>query len=484
MYALLLSSLIVNLIYVSLGAETLGDRVLEEREARLRELSSSLQPSKNSSLQGFENQDGKLELLDPATIAPTLTLAESIRLSLRHKKTQDFSELRLKRAIFRRRLTNPMRRLSAEIRTGVNLADNLGNDSRNAFHRHIFDLAHQEDAYYADLKLDYPILDGGISTAKEQMGRLEEEILEYQGIQEEQALIRRVAEVFVEVLVLEERLDLAHLRKQRAAEKLLRNERANSVNSSEALGILKSKIKLQQEEDQLSLLQTGRLALRQEFSSLVGLVDKPDFKIDKNARTRVIKETLEGLLKEASSQSPALKILGLKKKILQLQKSVILGKRGLSLDLFGKTSYSRLFDRNGLDEIRYLAGLEIGTHLLDGGQAATRLEVNRVESTLEDYHQNGVSQRINNEIRVNYLALRSAKTSIPIRKSHVRLARSLLLDAETDFNQKQVSKTALLDQRIAYREAILSYYQALQSFMHSKLKLFQAIGRLDETLFG
>ena len=174
----------------------------------------------------------------------------------------------------------------------------------------------------------------------------------------------------------------------------------------------------------------------------------------------------------------------MRKKALEHEKAKTLSKRGISLDLFGKTSYARLFDRNGLDEIRYLAGIELGTHLLDGGKTATRLEVNRLDSLLQDLGENQITQETENELRVDFKALQAAKVGIPVRKSHVRLARSLLLDSEADFDRGQIAKAHLLDRRISYRQAVLNYYQALESFMLSKLRLFQTLGRLDVGLFG
>ena len=76
------------------------------------------------------------------------------------------------------------------------------------------------------------------------------------------------------------------------------------------------------------------------------------------------------------------------------------------------------------------------------------------------------------------------KNRIPVVQNNLKLARSILYEAEDRFQKKQLNKTKLLENRIKFKKSLLRYYEVLGSLIKSKLKLFAVSGQLDENIFG
>ena len=150
----------------------------------------------------------------------------------------------------------------------------------------------------------------------------------------------------------------------------------------------------------------------------------------------------------------------------------------------GKTSYTKLVESQGIDEIRYLVGIELKTNLTDGRRTAQKMSSNREDSRAIGQEIASRSSQIQAELESTFLVYQDYKARIPAHLQNAKLARRIQLEAEDRFQKGQIPSLRLMKSRVSFQNSLIAYYRALGQLIKAKLKIFEMTGSLNEDVFG
>ena len=473
---------------VPLGAATLGDRILEERYERMQAAADRDNPLRGirvpTSLENLENIGGGVQLVSEDSNGISLTLLEAVRVALEKNPSLVSQTHRLKASQELSIARPTARKLFADFRTGLNLANNLDNDPRSFQNRRLFDVSHQENSLYFGLDLRFPLLDGGKSSALMAQGTLEEQLEKVRSKKYRQEVLMEVAKTYVEMILLDEKLRLSDLVIEKNRYETTEEQRKPNQDPNFPVNLLKARMKLDVAlQERIDLSASKRLAIS-KFRSLLGWKSDQKFQLDRNARTRLIRESKEALLDAAIKNSPRLNELKILQKIKDQKRRALHANKELSLDLMGKTEYTKLVESQGVDEIRYLIGFELKTNITDSRTTLHMMNSNREEKLALARLQEEAQTMAQAELNTAYEYYLDFKKRISAHLDNAKLARRVQMEAEDRLRGGIISKLNLMDHRIQYQKALLAYYEALTNLIHAKLKIFELSGMLDEEAFG
>ncbi|MCJ8347600.1 TolC family protein [bacterium] len=469
------------------SAATLGDKILLEREARLRRSSQHLGAFKenkfSSSLSNVENINDRVTLNDSRNAIPNFTLLHAIKTVL--KQNIELKNLQKLVAISQKGsyLKNEVNKFHLDFNSGIHKTSDNSKGVISDIHRRVANLNSDENQYFLGFNMKMPLLDGGKSRSAYNIAKLNTSLKQIDFEMFQQNLIKRVTQIFLDIILGIERLEilLSEVEKHRQSLAYLEQNPTRDVRFP--IEILKAKTTYEERRHKEMILRQKQQILRNEFIYLLQLKD-PQFILDKNARTKVIREKLTGFQKVALSQSMELKKLNIelmKQKLLDLKlKSTHIPK----LDFVGKTTYQRLLDRSDLDEVTIQAGFDIDFSIFDGRRSITKLRQNRLVKSITENKIQALRARINIDVESKFLYFLNIKSQISVTKSHLQLAKQVLFEAEERYQNGQISKIKLLEVRIEYKKTIFQYYQILKDLILSKMDLFLISSQLDLSVFG
>ena len=223
---------------------------------------------------------------------------------------------------------------------------------------------------------------------------------------------------------------------------------------------------------------------KSQFRHLVGLDQSTNFGLDKNAKTKTISDSLQSFLKIAEKNSLKLKTIRLEQAAARYNYKIIKSEQLPFVDLQASTHYARLADRSDLDELRFKFGVKFDMNLFNGRTTASKLKSNDRQKDIKKNKYEDALIEVRDQTSLHYNLFSDLKVRIPIVQNNLKLARSILYEAEDRFQKKQLNKDKLLENRINFKKSLLRYYEVLGSLINAKLKLFSISGQLDENVFG
>ena len=128
---------------------------LQDRFSPLREKQIS------SALSNVSRIDGSIQLVDPKEGIPSFTLLEAVKRVLSNNKYLKNYSLRTQKAQDNVLIASNYQKFNIDMDMGFGKAGNFGDDSRDLFYRHQFDLTNLEDSFHIGLDFNYSLLDGG-----------------------------------------------------------------------------------------------------------------------------------------------------------------------------------------------------------------------------------------------------------------------------------------------------------------------------------
>lgn len=472
---------------VILAAEQSGDRILQEREARISVLADKLNPLQEkksaSALADIDNIDGSIELVSASAVR-TFSLQAAIQQALQNNLRLKNQQLRLQNSRFNKMIEPRIQKFNLDLQSGINWAGTIEGESRSRLSRQLSNLDHKEDAYHVGLRFDLPLLDGGISKGlyektsfQEQLSKLEQEKIK-------QDLMVDTVNAYVDIITLQEELVLVGYEVELARDILMEKERNPTFDQRLAMEVLASKLRLEESHGNEVKVRNQLKQAKDRFRFLLGLTESDDFTPEKNARTRTLDETVDGLLLNAMTHSLEIKMAELRRKVAEAERQIMSGEQNPDLNLFGRTGYVRLLDRDKADEIRYVAGFEINWHVLNGGDDRHIMSKNRNEIQLLANEENLLREEIAIRVKSLFYRFFEAQNRLPNGVANVRFAQQLLFEAEERFQKKQLSREKLLAARVEYRRSVRQYYHYLGEMICAKIELLAATGQLNESVFG
>lgn len=477
-----------TLINFTCFCETLGDRILQSREAQLNSINDNLSPLKErkvtSALANVARIDDSVTLVDPKEGLISFTLLEAIKRSLEKSFLLQNAQLKIKNADSSKRLVNKFQDLNVDLKMGFGKAGNLGDDSRDSYHRHLTDLSNLEDSFHIGLDFDYPLIDGGKSAGEIDTAKIHKKLIEIDTEEEKHDLLKHITHIFIQIILIQERLDIAAMAVEMSRYQLLREEKKPSSDPRMPVDLLAAKLKLEKELQNEFSLRNELRDYQSSFRNLVGLEQDKAFGIDKNAKTRAIKDPLETLKTLAKNNALKLKRIKLNQEKQNQAYRIIKSQQLPFVDLYAKTHYARLADRADLHEMRFNFGLKFDMNLFDGRHTATQLQMNERYKTIYENEFNEALLTVLTDVSKYFRKFVDLRSRIAITQNNLKLARSVLYEAEERFQKKQVNKYQLLDNRITFKESLLQYYKVLGELIETKLNLFELTGQLNENIFG
>lgn len=468
--------------------ETLGDRILQNREAQLNAMKDDLSPFKErkitSALANVASIDGSIKLLDPKEGLLSFTLLDAIKRALEKSYTLRNGELKLKNATDDSKIVNNFQNLNVDLKMGLGKAGNFGDDSRDDFHRHLYDLSNLEDSFHIGLNFEYPLIDGGKSSGEIELSKVQKELINLDVIESKQNLLKKITDLFIQMILLQEKLEIASMSVEMARYKLASEENKPASDPQMPVNLLSLKLVLEKELQSEFTLRNELRHNQSNFRNLLGLDEKANFGIDKDAKTRTIQDSLTALITLAEKNAIPLQKIRLRQAGQTHAYRVIKSQQLPFVDLYAKTNYARLADRSDLHEMRFNFGLKFDMNLFDGKKTSTKMQINeRLKSIHEnDYNKTLVSMR--SEITRYFNQFVDLRARISITQNNLKLARSIMYESEDRFQKRQINKYQLLGSRLTFKQSLLQYYEIMGNLIQTKINLFALTGQLNENVFG
>ncbi|MCO4782072.1 MAG: TolC family protein [Candidatus Cloacimonetes bacterium] len=466
---------------------TLGDKILLEREARLQRSAQNLgafqEARSTSSLSGIQNINTNVILNEESSGIPNYTLLQAIKTALKQNTTLHNLAKNINISHKDAYLKNEVNKFHMDFKSGIHKTSDNSKGVIDDIHRRIANLNSDENQYFLGLEMKMPLLDGGKSRSSYNIAKLNTELSKIALEEYKQKLIRKVTQVFLEIILVQEKLEILGSQMEKHRQNLAFLEQNPTRDIRFPIEILQAKTKFEEHRHQEMTLRQDHQLLKNEFIFLLQL-ENPLFILDKNARTKVIREKLAGFQKVALTQSLDLKKLNIelmKKKLMDFKyKSTHMPK----LDFVGKTSYQRLMDRSDLDEVTIQAGFDIDFSIFDGKRSVTKLRQNRERKKITKSKIDALQNRISIDVASKFEYFLNIKSQINVTKGHLQLAKQVLFEAEERYQNGQISKVKLLEVRIEYKKTIFQYYQILKDLILSKMDLFLISSQLNLSVFG
>tara|TARA_B100000674_G_scaffold499181_2_gene542556 strand:- start:6758 stop:8227 length:1470 start_codon:yes stop_codon:yes gene_type:complete len=484
LFTLFLSLAISNFL---LGA-TVGDAILKSREAEMSSLQDKFSPLSerqiSSSLSNVSRIDDSIQLVDPKEGIPSFTLLETVKRVIANNKILKNYSLIIKTAQDNVYAVSNSQKFNIDMDMGLGKAGNFGDDSRDQFHRHLFDLSNLEDSFHIGLDVNFSLLDGGRSAGKTKVAKLKTELSKIEELKFRQNLLEKTTNLFVDLILIQEKLDIAAMRVEIARNGLNYEETKPSRDSRMPVPILNAKLQLEKALQDEFVLRNKIRHKKAKFRNLVGLDRSTNFGLDKDAKTKTINDSLQAFQKIAEKNSLQLKIIRLEQAEARYNQKIIKSEQLPFVDLHANTHYARLADRSDLDELRFKFGVKFDMNLFNGKTTGSKLKANGRQKDIKKNKYEDALLEVRNQVSLYYSLFSDLKVRIPVVQNNLKLARSILYEAEDRFQKKQLSKDKLLENRINFKKSLLRYYEVLGSLINAKLKLFAVSGQLNESIFG
>ncbi len=467
---------------------TVGDAILQSREAEMNSLQDKLSPLNerqvSSALSNISRIDDSIQLVDPKEGIASFTLLETVKRVLANNKALKNYSLKLKNAEDSVKIVSNFQKFNIDMDMGFGKAGNFGDDSRDQFHRHMFDLTNLEDSFHIGLDFNFSLLDGGKSDGQTKIAKLKTELSEVEKQIFKQSLLESTTKLFVSLILIQERLDIASIDVEIARNSLNFEQIKPSRDSRMSVPILNAKLQLEKALQEEFTLRNEMRYKKSQFRHLVGLDQSTNFGLDKNAKTKTISDSLQSFLKIAEKNSLKLKTIRLEQAAARYNYKIIKSEQLPFVDLQASTHYARLADRSDLDELRFKFGVKFDMNLFNGRTTASKLKSNDRQKDIKKNKYEDALIEVRDQTSLHYNLFSDLKVRIPIVQNNLKLARSILYEAEDRFQKKQLNKDKLLENRINFKKSLLRYYEVLGSLINAKLKLFSISGQLDENVFG
>lgn len=468
------------------AAATLEERILQEREARLKALDDRDQGSgmDGSSLSGIGQISRQgIELIDPAAQRASFSLKDAIRLALEHAPELKAAQSTVRASEIQANAAGRLHRPDLDFITGWNNADTIGNDSRNEATRKLFDVTRLENSFHAGLEFSMPIYDAGLSSSERRSARLEAELQEVGMKLKKQDLILKTARNFIDQMVLIEEIQALEYRREAQELEISNLERENS-DPAFPDKILEARLVhdslMQNEQEKRDSL----LNLQVRFRQLLDLEPGQDFFLKKNAPTKILTESREGIQEIARSFSMELKQVELELLKSKEHTDQIHSSRQPMVDLLGKTTYARTNDRFKTDEMRWMLGVEMDLNILDGGRTRARQSTERENLSRLKAEEEKAQDSLDLKLEDHFQRMNTSRRQLEEAIRRLELARGLLFEAEARFERRQLGFHSILKIREQHKLAVHSYYLVLGRMILAKLNLFALMGKLDLDIFG
>ena len=110
------------------------------------------------------------------------------------------------------------------------------------------------------------------------------------------------------------------------------------------------------------------------------------------------------------------------------------------VNLNAKTHYARLADRADLDELRFKFGVKFDMNLFNSKSTGNKLKANDKQKIISKNRYDLTLIQIKNDVTWHYNLFVDIKNKIPVVQNNLKLARSILYEAEDRFQKKQLNK--------------------------------------------
>lgn len=469
-------------------AETLGDAILQSREVEINSLQDQYSPLReqqtSSALSNVSRIDGSIKLIDPKEGIPSFTLLETVKRVLSNNKNLKNYSIRIRKAQDNVLIARNSNKFNIDLDMGFGKAGNFGDDSRDLFHRHQFDLTNLEDSFHIGVDFNLSLLDGGKSNNETKVAKLKKTLSEIEEQKFRQNLLESTTNLFVDLILLEEKLEIALMGVEMARNTLNNEESKPSRDSRMPVSMLNAKLQLENIVQEELKLRSEMAHKKSQLKYLIGLDQKTNFGLNKDAKTKTINDSLQAFLKLAEKNSLQLRAIRLEQAKADYLKKIIKSEQLPFVKLNAKTHYARLADRADLDELRFKFGVKFDMNLFNGKSTEYKVKANDKQKTISKNNYEAMLIQLRNDVTLYYNLFVDTKNRIPVVKNNLKLARSILYEAENRFQKKQLSKSKLLENRINFKKSLLRYYEVLGNLIQSKLNLFGITGQLDESVFG
>jgi len=469
-------------------AETLGDAILQSREVEINSVQDQYSPLReqqtSSALSNVSRIDGSIKLIDPKEGIPSFTLLETVKRVLSNNKNLKNYSIRIRKAQDNVLIARNSNKFNIDLDMGFGKAGNFGDDSRDLFHRHQFDLTNLEDSFHIGVDFNLSLLDGGKSNNETKVAKLKKTLSEIEEQKFRQNLLESTTNLFVDLILLEEKLEIALMGVEMARNTLNNEESKPSRDSRMPVSMLNAKLQLENIVQEELKLRSEMAHKKSQLKYLIGLDQKTNFGLNKDAKTKTINDSLQAFLKLAEKNSLQLRAIRLEQAKADYLKKIIKSEQLPFVKLNAKTHYARLADRADLDELRFKFGVKFDMNLFNGKSTEYKVKANDKQKTISKNNYEAMLIQLRNDVTLYYNLFVDTKNRIPVVKNNLKLARSILYEAENRFQKKQLSKSKLLENRINFKKSLLRYYEVLGNLIQSKLNLFGITGQLDESVFG
>lgn len=471
-----------------LVGETTGDAILQSREVEMNSLQDRFSPLReqkiSSSLSNVSRIDGSIRLVNPKEGIPSFTLLETVKRALaNNKKLKNFT-LRTEKAQDDVMIVRNQQKFNIDMDMGFGKAGNFGDDSRDLFHRHQFDLTNLEDSFHIGLDFNFALIDGGKSEGLTKLAKLKKNLHEIEELRFRQNLLENTTNLFVDLILIQEKLEIASMNIEMARNTLNYEQTKPSKDSRMPTSILNAKLQLEKFVQEEFELRNEMAHKKSKFKNLIGLDQKTNFGLDKDAKTKTINDSLEAFLKMTEKKSLQLRAIRLEQAQARYTHKIIKSEQLPYVNLNAKTHYARLADRADLDELRFKFGVKFDMNLFNSKSTGNKLKANDKQKIISKNRYDLTLIQIKNDVTWHYNLFVDIKNKIPVVQNNLKLARSILYEAEDRFQKKQLNKSKLLENRINFKKSLLRYYEVLGSLIKTKLKLFESTGQLNESVFG
>ena len=370
----------------SVFGETVGDAILQAREVEMNSLNDKFSPLRerqsSSALSNLSRIEGSIQLVDPKEKVTSFTLLETIKRVLANNKNLKNYSLKTQAAQDHVLIASNSKKLNVDMDMGFGKAGNFGDDSRDQFHRHQFDLTNLEDSFHIGLDFNFSLLDGGKSAGETKVAKLQKTLSEIEELKFKQNLLESTTNLFVNLILIQEKLEIASINIEMSRNTLNYEETKASRDSRMPVSILNAKLQLEKAIQEEFKLRSDMVHKKSQFRRLIGLDQKTNFGLDKDAKTKTINDSLQAFLKKAEKNSLELRTVRLEQAKAKHKYKIIKSEQLPFVNLNAKTHYARLADRSDLDELRFKLGIKFDMNLFNGKSTNYKLKANDKQKTI------------------------------------------------------------------------------------------------------
>ena len=180
-----------------------------------------------------------------------------------------------------------------------------------------------------------------------QVAQLQKSLSQIEEQKFRQNLLENTTNLFVDLILIQEKLEIASMNIEMARNTLNYEETKPSRDSRMPVLILNAKLQLEKAIQEEFKFRSEMVHRKSKFKHLIGLDQKTNFGLDKDAKTKTINDSLEAFIKIAEKNSLQLRAIRLEQAKAKYIHKVIKSEQLPAVNLNAKTHYARLADRAG-----------------------------------------------------------------------------------------------------------------------------------------